>query len=163
MIRGGGVRKELEDIFLRISLTDPVERAISLLANAEEKERVEILKDGPFWLRLLCGATSLKFEHWKMCQMSLDEIGQLYLLFGLIGENPLEIVLGQVRATYLDLVYLEGNKGEEACDCFYILMSLYPKKKCHGMSCQVYCPTSCQNCREIYKDIGKHYGVSLFL
>lgn len=154
------IRQELESLFVGISLTNPAERTISLLWDCPREERGVILKDGTFWLGLLCSATSLKFEHQNMREMSLDEIGQLYLLFGVKG-NPLETVLYRVRSTYLGLPdWIEP----ETCDCFFILMSLYQIRKCQGFCCEVYSGGFCSDeCREIYKDIGKHYGVSFFL
>ena len=162
-----------------ISPKNPRDQCLSLLSSCDKEEKRKVLSDGVFWLNLLCEATSLEFKHELIKEMDLGEIGQLYYIMGVKSrnQNPLEIVLGRVRETYLTLIesdVLIDQESDAICDCFFILMSLYTAKrttrKCDGI-CQnnvklksqcgkfYFCSTACG---ALYDAVGKHYGVSFF-
>ena len=161
------LRSDLEKLWSTISIKNPKQECLSLLSRLSVDELV-VLEDGAFWLRLLSMATSQNFRHQSVKEMDTGEIGQLYFLFGVKGD-PVETVLSQVRETYLELRdsdLLGLVDIERVSDCFFVLLSLYPLRKCDSQCQQSLCLFHYgtglvgRECNELYEAVGNHYGVS---
>lgn len=157
----------LERLFSTISIKNPKQECLSLLSHLKRDELVAVLGDDVFWLRLLSTATSHTFRHHSVKEMNTGEIGQLYFLFGVKGE-PVETVLSRVRETYMELKesdLLRTLDTDKVCDSFFILLSLYPLRKCDSGCQQSLClfhyDTSLEEeCVELYEAMANHYGAS---